>query len=492
MIFELLQGTLEPTLQAFLESRARVSVIRGPLGSGKTVTACVKLFSLMCEQRPNRQGIRKTRWIALRNTFPDLLTTTVKDWRELFDELGSYKAGGISPPCHTLKFRLADKTLVQSEVIFIALDRPQAIKKLRGIQATGFWLNEMKELDKGVVDMADFRHGRYPSAMEGGPSWHGMIGDSNSPDDDHWLYEMAEETKPDNWEFFVQPGGLMKEMRTVEGPDGEPKEEWTGKWIENPLAENLANLPKDYYTIGQQGKSDDWINVNLANNYGSVHDGQPIYEKQWNDSFHVSDEIELIEDDNWPVVVGLDFGLTPSAVIAQETPGGAIHILEELVATGMGVKQFAENVLLPCLRNKYSKNEIIFVGDPAGNKREDSDENTVFKELADLEIYVEPANTNVEIVRFESVRHFLQQLRDLKPAFLLHPDCKTLRKGFNGGYRFRRILVAGTTKYHTKADKNKFSHPHDALQYVCMYFRGLTGGKSTDDFERPEEDRWAR
>jgi len=484
--FELITDTLDPVLQAYLDSRARVSIIIGPLGSGKTYTSCQKMFTLMCGQKPNQQGYRKSRWIAIRNTFPDLLTTTVKDWIDLFGELGTYKAGGTSPPSHTLRFRLPDKSLVLAELIFIALDRPAAIKKLRGTQVTGFWLNEIKELDKSIIDMADFRHGRYPSAMDGGPSWHGIFGDSNQCDDDHWMYTMAEETKPEGWEFFTQPGGLMREMIDTDGT-----QEWTGKWVSNPAAENIRNLPgrELYYMNGQQGKDQAWIAVNLGNQYGTVEDGKAIYAEQWHDDVHVSTSIELIEDHE--IIVGMDFGLTPAAIIGQETPNGTLHILEELVAEGMGINQFATNILLPALRARYSKCEWVFVGDPAGNKRADTDEQTVFKELDDLGISAEAANSNDPTIRWEAVRYFLQQMRGGKPAFRLHTRCKMLRKGFNGGYKLRRIQLAGSTKYASKADKNKFSHPHDGLQYLCMYVKGETGATSNNDFERPEENRWS-
>lgn len=487
MKFELVTGPLDPVLQAYIDSRARVSIIRGPLGSGKTVGSCQKIFTLMTQQRPNRQGIRKSRWYAIRNTFPDLMTTTIKDWRELFDELGKFKAGGIAPPSHRLHFRLQDKSIVDAEMVFIALDRPMAIKKLRGAQVTGFWLNELKELDKAVVDMADFRHGRYPSPMDGGPSWHGMIGDTNSPEDDHWLYEMAEITRPDNWEFFHQPGGLMKEM--TESVTG--SKEWTGKWIMNPAAENVPNLPPGYYTIGQEGKSTEWISVNLANEYGSVHDGKAIYAEQWSDTLHISDKI--VHNPDLPLLIGMDFGLTPAAIIGQETANGALHIYEELVSDGMGIKQFSESVLTPALNHRYRDcKQRIFVGDPAGNKRMDTDEQTVFKELLEAGIDAEPANTNDPLVRWEACRYFLQQLRDGKPAFLMHSRCKQLRRGFNGGYKLRRIQLAGSTKFAERADKNKYSHPHDALQYLALYAKGDTG--TSVGFERDEEydDRWSQ
>jgi hypothetical protein len=34
--------------------------------------------------------------------------------------------------------------------------------------------------------------------------------DTNPPDDDSWYYRVAEKEKPEGWEFFKQPGGLLE------------------------------------------------------------------------------------------------------------------------------------------------------------------------------------------------------------------------------------------------------------------------------------------
>lgn len=252
-------------LSQYMRSRARISFIMGPLGSGKTYQSCQKILKLMTEQEPNAQGIRKTRWYAVRNTYPDLMSTTVKDWMDLFGDLGSFKGGGAEPPSHKLDFSLPDGSTVQAEMVFQAMDREDSVKKLRGAQVTGFWLNEVKELRKPVVDMADLRHGRYPSQMEGvGPTWHGMIGDTNAPEHGHWYYNLAENERPDGWEFFRQPGGVMRSGKL---PDGRVR------WVPNAAAENLNNLPDGYYIRGMAGKADEWIATNLANEYGSYIEG---------------------------------------------------------------------------------------------------------------------------------------------------------------------------------------------------------------------------
>jgi hypothetical protein len=379
---------------------------------------------------------------------------------DLFQDLGHFSKGGIQPPTHSIKFILPDKTTVNSELVFIALDRPQAVTKLRGAQLTGAWLNEIKELPKAILDMIDFRIGRYPSAMDGGPSWYGVIGDTNQCDDDHWLYKLAEEEHPKGWTFLTQPGGLIKDYTT-------------GEWLDNPEAENLQNLPPGYYSIGKEGKTEEWISVNLGNLYGTVEDGRPVYKEQYHDDIHISESIVYNPDE--PLVIGLDFGLTPSAIITQQSPRGGINILDEIVTHDMGIQQFAENLLIPLLSNTYPNAEYYYVGDPAGSRRADTNEDTVFKVLSLLGIDCEPANTNNIDVRLEAVRHYLEALRDGKPAFQLHPRCKMARKGFNGGYKFRRMQVVGEDRFMDTPLKNKYSHIHDTIQYVCMWYRSAAG-----------------
>ena len=67
-------------LQQYFDSMAPVQIIIGPLGSGKTIQTCVKIPELMRKQEPNREGIRVSRWIAARNTYSELFTTTIRDW----------------------------------------------------------------------------------------------------------------------------------------------------------------------------------------------------------------------------------------------------------------------------------------------------------------------------------------------------------------------------------------------------------------------------
>lgn len=434
-------------LEEYILSRAPRTIIRGPLGSGKTNASCWKGFRAMCEQEPDAHGARRSRGIAVRNTYPDLLSTTVKDWLDMFEDLGRYVGGGMEPPTHYLEFELEDGTTVEAEVLFIAFDRPEHVKKARGLQATWVWLNEVKELTKPVVDMLDLRVGRYPKDVP--PTWYGMFGDTNSPDSDHWLYELAEETKPEGWVFITQPGGVIR--------DGD-------RWVVNPRAENLHNLPPGYYERGLQGKKYDWIKVNLANQYGFVVDGKPVH-PDYADSFHCK-PFELIR--GAPIGIGMDFGLTPAAVFAQRKPMGGWRIRSELVATSMGAKKFAEEIKRH-VATLYSGFELQAIsGDPAGDQRSQADdEDTPFRILRAAGLEAKPAPTNDTALRYGAVDEALTRMIDGEPGLVIHPDCRQLRKALSGGYCFRRMAVT-SERYADKAEKNMYSHVAEALQYLLV------------------------
>ena len=169
-----------------------------------------------------------------------------------------------------------------------------------------------------------------------------------------------------------------------------------------------------------------------------------------------------------PLLMGWDFGLTPAVIFGQMTPRGQLRIIDELVAEDMGIASFVENVVKPHLTNHYNGMKLISDGDPAGNSRAQTDEDTCLDVLKRHGILTQSARTNNFIARRESVVWFLSRMIDGQPGFLLSPQCRTLRKGFNGGYRYRRLQVPGEERFTDEPDKNRFSHPMDGLQYLCL------------------------
>ena len=406
----------------------------------------------MCEQPPNNKGIRPVRWVGVRNTYSDLKTTTIKDWLALFEDIGTYKAGGSEPPSHYIECKLPDKTILQAEMIFLAADRDDHVRKFRGIQCTGLWLNELKELPKAVVDIADLRHGRYPSDLLAGVEcgWHGILGDLNAPDEDHWYYKLAEKEKPEGYAFFRQPGGVV----------------WDGaQWRVNERAENFANLAEGYYLRGLRGKSFDWIKVNLANEYGFAIDGKPVY-PEFNSGLHVAD-VEHVPGKR--IYRGWDFGLTPACVFAQVLDDGRFSVFDEVVSDDSGVDAFSDAVILHSSRT-YPRAEFVDYGDPAGSQRVQTDERSCFDILEGKKIDIEKSDQS-QIIRKESLRYPMTRLAGGKPMFSIHPRCERTIKGLRGGYCYKRVRVAGE-RYADKPDKTIESHPVEALEYTAAMLFG--------------------
>lgn len=453
-----------PVAAAFHKSEAFVRGIKGPVGSGKSSTCVMEILKHTLKQQPFN-GVRRARWAVIRNTYPELKSTTIKTWETWFNsDIAPIKWD--TPITSTMKIRdCGDGNGLELEVIFLALDKATETGKLRSLELTGAWINEASEVPKEVFDMVTQRVGRYPAKTMGGPTHPCVILDTNPPDDDHWYYKFAEEETPDNWEFFDQPGGLLRYQDEYGNFQYKP----------NPDAENIFNLTQgyNYYLNMIGGKQDDWIKVFVLGQYGTTADGKPVY-PEYNDKVHTADG-PVEANRQLPLFLGWDFGLTPACIIGQVTPLGQLVILKELIAEDMGIRQFAAEIVKPILLNEYQGMRLISRGDPAGVNRSQVDERTCYQELLEVGINSEPAETNDFIPRRESVAFFLNRMAGGEPGFILSPECKTLRKGFIGGYRYERLKVAGE-RYRDRPVKDKFSHPHDALQYLCLAAR--EGGKN--------------
>lgn len=435
---------------------------------------------MMTEQSPNRNGVRPTRFLAVRNTYPDLAETTIKDFLSVFEPLGRMRMGGFEPPNFRAQFKLPDGTSIESEVIFLALDRPDALKKLKGYQVTWIWWNEMSEISKPFVDMGDLRHGRYPSGVLGGVSCdrHGMFGDTNSYHETHWLAEL-EKSPPEGWEFFVQPGGVL-DTGEIDG-DGRKI------WKQNPDAENLANLPDGYYSRGMRGKDDTWIAVMLANELGFTIHGKAVHPR-YIDSLHSSGSTLLHPNDKYPLIVGIDFGRTPAATIGQYWAHIDRHVcLDELVSFDMSAAIFGPE-LKRKLEREYPRYPVQAWGDPAGDAAGQATEDTPIRIISASGIPCRPTESNVAAVRRAAIDNPLTRLcLDGKPAYLINgPQCPHLRRALAGGYHYRQLQISGSERYSDTPDKNDDSHVAEAEEYRLQ---GAGEGKAA---LRPREPQYQR
>lgn len=446
-----------PTAAKLHNSTKFVRGIMGPIGSGKSVGMCWEIFKRAQEQKPGPDGMRRTRWLVVRNTLPQLETTTIKTWLDWFPQDLFGKISGKPP--YTQNIRFND---IRMEVIFIALDKPEDVKKLLSFECTGIWFNEAREIPKEVLDAATGRVGRFPAAKDGGCTWSGVIMDTNPPDDSHWFYDLAEQNTPEDWEFFYQPSGLADNAENLENlnqPDN----------YEQLTIEERRAFGRKYYERMLGGKTQEWINVYVHGKYGFIKDGMPVYNDSWNDSIHSTDEIIKVNPDG-DLICGVDCsGRNPAAIFIQPTPIGQYQVVDEIVCEGMGAVKFSE-LLAREVQRRYPRNTIRYYGDPSGANPSQNDERTYFEILRDKGINIYPAPTSNKIgERIQVVESALSRLvSGGRPALVVSKKCVILRRGFNGGYKFRRLSVSGEPRYDPVPEKNRFSDPHDGLQYGLL------------------------
>ena len=460
-----------PTVWKFLNDDSFVRGMVGPVGSGKSYACCAEIFKRAIQQKPSkRDGIKYSRFVIVRNSYPMLKTTTLKTWLELFPE-HIYGAVRHSPPItHHIKLPSREGAAgIDLEVIFLALDQPKDVRKLLSLEVTGGWINEARELPKSIVDGLTHRVGRYPVKEDGGPTWRGVILDTNPCDDDHWIYRLSEKEPPKGrfaWKFFRQPPGVF-EAKDV--PDEMPEAQGyvfaAGKWWKtNDKAENLNNLPVGYYEQLLGGKNLDWIRCYAEGKFTYVQEGKPVWSEY--DDASMVDDCQILDGE--PIQIGLDFGLTPAAVFAQRTPKGVWNVLHELVTFDMGLERFC-TLLKEDINRYFPKHELSIWGDPAGMQRDQIFENTSFKHLKTHGLFAKPTATNDFRTRREALAMPMSRLIDNKPGFRVDRKCVRLRKSLSGGYHFKRVAIgAGQERFRDTPNKNEHSHIGDAAGYCLL------------------------
>ena len=425
------------TCKEFMMSDAKMRVLMGPVGSGKSVASCFEVIRRATMQKPNKQGIRKSRVAIVRETARQLQDTTIKTFHDWFPP---GICGDYMRTTKTYFFKVGD---VECEIMFRALDDSDDVANLNSLELTFAWFNECRDINPDIVDAMSKRIGRFPSSKDGGPSWFGMWGDTNPPTMDTWWYYQMEGLDPsdgvslnDNgWDVFKQPSGRSS------------------------LAENVDNLPEGYYDT--QGRSEEYIRVYIDGEYGLSSAGQPVY-KYFKPDYHMAHQkLKPIINGVRPVVVGIDLGLTPAAVIGQQDPRGRVLVLDEAVSFDMGIQRFVRTILRPMLTERFSGAPILIVTDPAGVQRAQTDERSAVDIIKAEGFRVLPAKTNNVSARLSAVDDFLMRQVDGDSAFLVDPRCTQLKAAMMGGYRFHYK--------NGNIDKNKHSHVAEALQYLMLH-----------------------
>ena len=167
-----------------------------------------------------------------------------------------------------------------------------------------------------------------------------MIADTNAPDEDHWTAKMTVPRRHAERGCRTRSGSNTSGKRRAGDISCKPPaliEHWderhevvTGYSV-NPEADNISNLPADYYQKQIKGKRKDWIDSRLMVRVVLVVEGSPVW-PMFRREVHAARDV-LRPLDGHEVVVSLDFGRSPAALFMQAV-NNRILIQHELIGQG--------------------------------------------------------------------------------------------------------------------------------------------------------------
>lgn len=429
-----------PTVSRFMLDNHQVRLLLGPYGSGKTTGCIMELAKRMLEEHVDASGVRRTRFVIVRNTAQQLRQTILEDIRKWLQPVMQYKVTDS-----TLVFDFVHPTQgkIHSEWMLIPLDKPEDQQRLLSLNITGGWVSEYREVPIAVVEALLGRVGRFRPLGVAKNAWYGIIGESNPPDEDSEWYLKMEVDRPGNWAVFKQPGGM------------------------EPEAENRDNLPDGYYESLIESNTDDWVDVHVHAQYGKSLAGQAVFRTSFKPDLHVTYN-PLHVNTLRPVMIAQDFGRTPACLFCQVDPMGRLVVYREAVSNGMGIEQFALTLIRPLVSTYYPGAKIFMIADPAGRQKSQVGEESAFDALKRLGFNVYAASTNDLDPRIRAA----EQIMLRRDGLLIDGNnCPLLVQALKSYYRYKRSKQ--TKELDDKPEKtHPWSDLGDCLQYAAL---GATG-----------------
>lgn len=461
-----------PVCAAFIQDRVHVcKMLMGPFGSGKThgllfdgLTSALHMPT--CDFGPFK-GHRVFRDCIIRDTYANLWDSTIPSWFQWFDEnVGDWSGSRGRQAVHRLIFDHLDGSKVFYELHFRAIQDRRIANVVKGTEYTRYGMEEADQFPPDVAPYLVTRamQERFPpkSWFREGARYHGHVaGTFNPPDPENYLYDLFEVKKEElegQYKLFKQPSG-----RSANGENHKivPRAQYE--------AQAAANVHQPWF-----------VKRNIDGEWGYSRDGKPVYVDEYDDAVNCAGEqLEVIPGVG--LLLAFDQGVRgPAMIVAQRMNTGQLRVIAEVVPMKrMGPTRFAGlcRILLqsPGFRDCPIADAVC---DPAGWQGSDSEggdlgwAETVAKQLG---IPLRPCSTSELNVRLDAVGQLLLS-RPVAgvPGLLISTACPVLRKGFMSHYRYKldsagRIVGASRIK----PEKNEYSDPHDALQFLAIELDGL-------------------
>jgi hypothetical protein len=435
--------------QAFAESQDPISVIMGPVGGGKTTAALWRGIYAAYAWPETAPGLRQVKFGVVRRLYKDLEKTTIPSWTRWFPRtMGVWRGAAGDPATHDLVLAHPAGGRIELRVEFMALGELRVEEALRGYEPSFIFVDEVDTAPEDILEFSYQRAGRYPSAtLARNPKM--VWGACNAPEEGNWIVrDFIDEPRP-NWTLYVQPSGL------------------------SDRAENLAVLGPHYYRQMAETMRPFQRKRFIENIPGLSQAAEAVYADDFDPDRMVAPE-PLAPIPGRPLIVGMDAGGTPAAVIMQHAANGQRRILAELSTHAKehgsitGPTRFGEVLAELLASERFRGHRARGIADPSaayGADRARGEASWIETVARVAAIPVTAAPTNDPTVRQEALRWPMLRLIDARtPAFLVCPTCRLIKRALTSDYRF--VVTAGRRTAHVL--KNWASHLVEAAQYAAL------------------------
>ena len=450
-----LNYTPSTTIRKFMLSDAKIRAVMGPVGSGKTSGAIMELLRQSILMPPMQDGVRRSRMLIIRNTKQQLKDTTLSSVIGLVpSELYKWRESDM-----IMRFKFND---VESDWLFRSLDTPEDVQRVLSLEVSWSWSEEAREIPVRLLSDIEGRTGRFPSQSGGFRYRSGIIYTTNPPELDSDHYKLLEGLPQEEGnEDSIIPAHVFKQ------PSGL-----------SPQAENLDNLRPDYYTELAKGKRQDFVDVYVHGKYAKSMSGRPVYEQSFQYDRRVKHGVKW--DAFLPIIIGVDSARHPAAVFMQVGHDGRLRKVREVVAPaqGVGFKTFLAQGIQPLIRNCFSTNPLVFIGDPSWKTMDNTDDTSIYKLLKKLYVYdmpdsgnaVKASETQDPIARINALDEpFRNWWPDGDPGIIYDASCKECVAGLRSKYRYKKIKT-GDGEFQDAPQKNHpWSDVVEADQYGTLF-----------------------
>lgn len=457
-----------PVALKFHEDRtSRVKLLIGPFGTGKTTSAAYDQIMRQSKRvLRGADGVKRSRFAIVRNTFPMLRDTTIKTVLDWFPPLyfGQFNQ---TEKRYVVRIEKDDKLDREIEILFRALDIDKDVRNLLSLELTGAWVDEAREINETIFQGLLGRVGRYPSMKDFSgknpfKSPVQVVLTTNYPSREHWLYRDFVKSTIDGYTIYEQ------------GQD-----------------ENKHNLRPNYYEDLEKDYANrpDLLRTLVRGEWGVTVRGKAVY-PEFIRKFHVPNVAVLPYVQRGLANGGTFFGgwdntgLSPALALAYVNSIGQLMVFKEFCGEDIDIVDFGTNAKIWWESNVPTRHvKIRHIGDPAGKNRDTMKKSPLEYLRTECGIIVEDGIQTFKF-RKEAVANLLTRHIRGEPAVIIDPSCVRLIDGFEGGYAYPEIGSSGMFK--TEPEKNQYSHIHDGLQYLCS----ILFGPKKDQHEKPGFNNW--